>query len=118
MGKDPKEKTENAREYFRITYRPPGNPIFEAADKNKFLVLDVSEAGFRFSPKKGMQFFEKDAVVGKIVLPEKRGVIEVKGTIVRVTPSDVAVKLLATSRIPLVRIMEEQRILIQKGKLS
>lgn len=117
MSNDKKAKEEkNAREYFRISYSPAEAPLFEH-DKNKFIVLDLSEAGLRFSPKKGMSFFEKDAISGKIIFPNKRGVIEVKGIIIRVTPSDIAIKLLASTRIPLAKIMEEQRLLIQRGKL-
>ena len=111
-----KDKDKNAREYFRISYRPAEAPIFEH-DKNKFIVLDLSEAGIKFSPKKGMTFFEKDTISGKLIFPDKRGVLEVKGVIIRVTASDVAIKLLANTRIPLAKIMEEQRLLIQRGKL-
>jgi len=114
MSEDNKDK--NGREYFRISYRPAEAPIFEC-DKNKFIVRDLSEGGVKFAPKKGMQFFERDKIVGKIVFPDKRGVIEIKGFIIRVTLTDVAVQLLETTRIPLAKIMEEQRLLIQKGKL-
>lgn len=117
MSNDKKSNDEkNAREYFRISYRPAEAPIFEC-NKNKFIVLDLSEAGVKFSPKKGMTFFEKDTILGKVIFPDKRGVIEVKGVIIRVTPTDVAIKLLAHTRIPLAKIMEEQRLLIQRGKL-
>jgi hypothetical protein len=112
--KDKDEK--NVREYFRISYRPAEAPHFEC-NKTKFIVLDLSEAGIKFSPKKGMTFFENDNISGKLIFPDKRGEMEVKGIIIRVTPSDVAVKLLATTRIPLAKIMEEQRLLIQRGKL-
>lgn len=117
MSNDKKDNDEkNAREYFRISYRPAEAPHFEC-NKVKFIVLDLSEAGIKFSPKKGMTFLENDNISGKLVFPDKRGSMEVKGIIIRVTPSDVAVKLLATTRIPLAKIMEEQRLLIQRGKL-
>ena len=117
MNKDKKSDGEkNAREHFRISYRPGEAPIFEC-DKNKFIILDLSEAGVKFLPKKGMTFFEKDNISGKIIFPDKRGVIEVKGVIIRVMPAEVAIKLLATTLIPWAKIMEEQRLLIQRGKL-
>ena len=106
----------NSREYFRITYRPAEAPIFEC-DNNKFVILDLSEEGIRFSPRKGMQFFEKDEIVGQVVLPNKRGLLIVRGVIIRVSHIDVAVHLFENSRISLAKIMEEQRHLIQQGKL-
>lgn len=106
----------NAREYFRISYRRAEAPIFEY-DKVKYVVLDLSEAGLKFSPKNGMTFFEQDGIAGKIIFPDKRGVLEIKGVIIRVTASDVAVRLDPSTLIPLTKIMEEQRLLIQRGKL-
>ncbi len=109
-------KGHNDREYFRISYRPAEAPLFEC-EKQKFVVLDLSEGGIKFSPKKGMQFFENDRITGKVIFPEKRGILEIKGFIIRVTLSDIAIRLLENSRIPLARIMEEQRLLIQRGRL-
>ncbi len=117
MSKDKKaEDEQNAREYFRISYRPSEAPIFEH-NKVKFFVLDISEGGIKFLPKKDMTFFEKDTLSGKLIFPEKRGVFEVKGVIIRATTEAVAIKLIASTRIPLAKIMEEQLLLIQRGKL-
>lgn len=115
MAKAKEEPKENSREFFRIHYTAPDNPIFEF-DKNKFMVIDISEGGFKFAPKKGYVFQENDLVQGKLILGT-RATLEVKGHILRVGLRDIAVKFNEKSRIPLTRIMEEQRYLIQKGKL-
>ena len=109
------EKTQNSREFFRIHYKAPDNPILEM-NKVKFFIVDISEGGFRFSPKKGQMFSEGERVDGKILFGS-RGFVMIKGSVLRVSVRDIAVQLDEPSRIPLTRIMEEQRFLIQKGKL-
>lgn len=106
---------QNEREFYRIAYRNPENPHF-VMGKKRFIVIDISEGGFRFILTKDVVFYEKDVVEGTIGFPG-RGFLPVKGTIIRITKDDVAVQLNAKSRIPLAKIMEEQRYLIQKGKL-
>ncbi len=106
----------NQREHFRIFYRPPEQPIF-VCGQGKFAVLDLSEGGFRFAYKKGVIFMQQDSLTGHIHLPAKRGVLSVKGQVLRVFDREIAVQLDPDGRIPLAKIMEEQRILIQKGKL-
>ncbi|WP_141731147.1 PilZ domain-containing protein [Oligoflexus tunisiensis] len=110
------EGGQNQREHYRIFYRAPDQPVFQC-DQGKFPVLDISEGGFRFSFKKGALFLEKDYLEGTIHLPNKRGTVFVKGHVLRVFDQEIAVHLDADGRIPLARIMEEQRILIQKGRL-
>ncbi len=106
----------NQREYYRIFYRAPDHPVFHC-DQGKFPVLDISEGGFRFSFKKGALFMEKDYLEGTIHFPNKRGTVSVKGQILRVFDRAIAIQLDLDGRIPLAKIMEEQRLLIQKGKL-
>lgn len=105
----------NQREYYRISYRAPDQPIFECT-QGRFALVDLSEGGFRFAVKKGL-FNEKDYVEGIIAFPKKRGSVAIKGRVLRVFDQEVAVQLNPDSYIPLAKIMEEQRILIQKGKL-
>lgn len=112
-AKDLREKT--AREFFRIRYPSLENPVLEIG-KHKLVIIDISEGGMKFALKKGLLFFEGDAMEGKVVFG-KRGALDVKGTVLRVSRTEVAVQLDEASRIPLARIMEEQRLLIQKGKL-
>jgi hypothetical protein len=107
---------QNQREHYRIFYRAPDQPVFQC-DQGKFPVVDISEGGFRFSFKKGALFMEKDYLEGTIFFPNKRGSVFVKGQVLRVFDREIAVQLDAGGRIPLAKIMEEQRILIQKGKL-
>jgi hypothetical protein len=107
----------NQREFFRILYRPPDCPIFSCA-AGKFNVLDVSETGLRIALKKGhVGFFEQDVLEGQLVFPARRGTYNVKGVVIRIMEREAALQFEAASRIPLAKIMEEQRILIQKGRL-
>jgi hypothetical protein len=108
--------SQNQREHYRISYRAPDQPIFEC-NQGKFLVLDISESGFRFLFKRGALFIEKDYLEGTIHFPNKRGTVFVKGQVLRVLDREIAVHLKAGGRISLAKIMEEQRVLIQKGKL-
>lgn len=105
---------QNEREFYRIAYRNE-NPHF-VMDKKRFIVLDISEGGFRFHLPKNVNFYEKETVEGTLGFPG-RGFVPVKGIIIRVTKDDVAVQLTGKGRIPLAKIMEEQRYLIQKGRL-
>lgn len=109
-------KVQNQREYYRIFYRAPDQPLFQCA-QGKFAVLDISEGGFRFAIKKGALFMEDDVLEGQIHFPLKRGVVAIKGQVLRVFDREIAVQLDFDGRIPLSKIMEEQRLLIQKGKL-
>lgn len=106
----------NQREHYRIFYRAPDQPVFQCS-QGKFPVSDISEGGLRFSFKKGALFMEKDDLEGTIVFPNKRGSVFVRGQVLRVFDREIAVQLDMKGRIPLAKIMEEQRALIQKGKL-
>lgn len=108
--------SQNQREHYRIFYRAPDQPLFHC-DQGKFVVLDISESGFRFASKKGVLFMEKDYLEGTIHFPNKRGTVLVKGQVLRILEREIAVHLEAGARISLAKIMEEQRVLIQKGKL-
>lgn len=105
----------NNREFFRILYRAPENPILQI-DKAKFLIVDLSEGGLKFIPQKDYSFCERDSIKGKIVFG-KRGTLDFNGYIIRIALREIAVEFTIESRIPLARIMQEQRLLIQKGKL-
>ena len=109
----------NKRAHYRILYSHGSQPIFECA-QGKFLVLDVSESGFRFVIKtdQTVRFNENMVLDGKIIFPEKRGFVRIKGKVLRATAREVAAILDEGNLIPLSKIMEEQRILIKKGKLS
>lgn len=107
----------NQREHYRICYRAPDQPLFEC-ENGKFLILDISEGGFRFSIRKSGVFFSEESLIhGMIVFPEKRGSVAVKGSILRVLQHEIAVQLDEDARVPLAKIMEEQIALIQKGRL-
>lgn len=109
----------NSREFYRIVYDVGPHPLLECR-QGKFNVIDISESGIRFTTasEKVPRFAVNDLVEGKIVFPEKRGSVPIKGIVLRVGVRDVAINLQEGGLIPLARIMEEQRILIQKGRLS
>jgi hypothetical protein len=105
------------RRHFRIFYKSGEHPVFETF-KQHFKVIDISEQGIRFT-KGQHDFFQRDAeIAGILNFPFDHEKIEVKGRIVRVTEHDVAIELSATGRIPLQRIMMEQRLLIQHGHIK
>jgi hypothetical protein len=106
---------QNEREFFRISYKGGEQPHF-VMGKKRFIVLDISEGGFRFGLPKDFTFYEQETIEGTLGFPG-RGFVPVKGIIIRITRDDVAVQLKDPGRIPLAKIMEEQRFLIKKGKL-
>lgn len=110
--------SDNKRSHYRIVYTQGRQPIFECA-QGKFNVLDISEGGLRVVIPRGdvPRFTEDDEVEGKLSFPEKRGSVQVKGVVLRVRLREVAVTLATGGQIPLTKIVEEQRVLIQKGRL-
>lgn len=110
--------SDNMRSHFRIVYSIGVQPILECP-QGKFNVLDISEGGVRFimANEKTPRFAENDRIEGKIVFPEKRGFVKISGRVLRINLREVAVTLEEGGTIPLAKIMEEQRALIQKGRL-
>lgn len=102
----------NKRNYYRIEYPLGDQPTF-ICSLGKFKVLDVSEGGFSFSYAKITPPFEGEELEGDIQFGS-RGKVTIKGVVVRVTGEQVSVRLLEQHKVPLPRIMEEQRYLIQK----
>ncbi|MFW7380215.1 MAG: PilZ domain-containing protein [Oligoflexus sp.] len=102
----------NKREYYRIEYPHGDQPIF-LHYLGKFTVLDVSEGGFSFAFDKIMPPMEGEVVEGDIKFGN-RGKTKIKGEIIRVADGKVSVRLHDDGQIPLPRVMEEQRYLIQK----
>ncbi len=108
---------QNKRQHYRIIYREKF-PLLDCP-LGKFTVVDISERGIRFLVGKDLGIFGIGKTLeGKIILPEKRGEVKIKGKIYRILMSEVVLVLDEKSSIPLPLIMGEQRALIQKGKLS
>jgi CRP-like cAMP-binding protein len=105
------------RRHFRILYKSGEHPVFETF-KQRFKVIDISEQGVRFTKGQHDLFQTESEIIGILHFPSDRDKIEVKGRIVRVTEHDVAIELAAAGRIPLQRIMMEQRLLIQRGHMQ
>lgn len=109
--------SQNKRQHYRIIYKEKF-PLLDSP-LGKFTVVDISERGIRFLVGKDLQNFGIGKTIeGKIILPEKRGEVKIKGRIHRILMSEVVLILDEKSQIPLPVIMGEQRALIQKGKLS
>lgn len=109
--------TQNKRQHYRIIYRDKF-PLLDCP-LGKFTIVDLSERGIRFLVGKDLPNFGIGKTLeGKIILPEKRGEVKIKGRIHRILMSEVVLMLDEKSQIPLPVIMGEQRALIQKGKLS
>lgn len=103
----------NQREYYRIEYPAGEEPIFHHS-LAKFKVLDVSEGGFSFTPGRFTPPVEGEEVTGQIQFGN-RAKIAIKGVVARVGKR-VSVKLYDDARIPLPRIMEEQRFMIRRAR--
>jgi CRP-like cAMP-binding protein len=111
------QKGECRRRHFRIFYKGEGHPRFDT-DEGSYPVIDISELGLRFSRESHETFMRGQSLSGYLVFPSDNHQIRVTGHVVRLTERDVALELSARERIPLKRIMMEQRLLIQKGHLN
>lgn len=103
----------NRRQFFRIFYPDQERPIF-SCEAETYKVMDLSEGGLRMNLNESQHRPRKDAVLeGRVILPAKRGVLDVRGVVVRVEDREAAVRFDSLNRIPLARMIEEQRILIR-----
>ena len=93
------------RAYYRVVYPLTARPVFRMGDVTA-IVVDLSEAGFRILIPKGWVPRVGDPVVGRIRLVSG-GEHEVEGEILRISPPQVAGKLI--QGIPFGDMMEEQR---------
>ncbi len=108
---------QNKRQHYRIIYNGK-YPVLDSI-LGKFSVLDISERGVRFIIKGDQNLFEIGKLVeGKISLPEGRGEVKIKGRVLRILLNEIVLTLDEKAPIPLKFIMDEQRALIKKGKLS
>lgn len=104
----------NKREFYRIEYAPGDQPIF-LHFMQKFKVLELSEGGFSFSFEGVVSIREGEELAGDIQFGS-RGKLWMKGVVVRIAYRRVSVRFHADGQIPLAKIMEEQRFLIQKNR--
>jgi CRP-like cAMP-binding protein len=111
------QKGECRRRHFRIFYKGEDSPRLDT-EHGSYPVIDISELGVRFGRLTHHAFIQGDTVSGYLVFPSDHHQVRITGQVVRLTDQDVALELNAQERIPLKRIMMEQRILIQKGSLS
>ena len=102
------------RRFFRLNYPPNDRPILTLKG-TRFLAIDVSEEGARFSlvDVKVSQLREGMTIDGTLDF-SGRGIFSISGTIIRINEDSAAIKF--KKMLPLSHIMAEQRYLIQKYK--
>lgn len=102
------------RRYFRLTYPPGDRPILTLKG-TRYLAIDISEEGARFSltDVKISQLSEGMTVSGSLDF-NGRGSFQLSGIIIRINEDSAAIKF--KKLLPLKHIMAEQRYLIQKYK--
>jgi acyl dehydratase len=116
MASDRHEDQGYTRAHFRLYFDPPDQPTFECK-QGSYLVLDISEGGFRFAlGTSAHPFPARMALEGNIVFPSNRGSVPVKGMVARQVGMEIAVQLQRGGQVPLNKIMEEQRLQIQRRK--
>jgi acyl dehydratase len=104
------------RAHFRLYFEPPEQPLFECK-QGSYAVLDISEGGFRFAlGTSAHPFPARTPLEGKIVFPSNRGAVPVKGMVARQVGMEIAVQLVRGGQVPLNKIMEEQRLQIQRKR--
>ena len=101
------------RKHYRINYTEVNCPQLLSSGVN-FNVLDLSEEGLRFTLKNMIGFKLDDSVTGSITFVDGESFL-VYGIVKRVSSGDVS--LVLKRPIPLRKIVEEQRRLIQKTAL-
>lgn len=104
----------NQRENFRIEYPAPERPLLRIAGV-EHQVLDLSEKGVKFQITEAFKPAVKVQVMGEIKFKDGK-TCRVTGTVLRVDEKNGFAVLALTLGIPLPKMMEEQRYLIQKYK--
>lgn len=103
------------RQYFRIQYPVAIRPELVVQGRS-LEVIDLSERGARFKLDEGISYAVGDAFAGTIRL-RPSGSLQVKGTVVRVTARDFAVKL-EEPGVPLRVIIDQQRFIREHDRGS
>jgi hypothetical protein len=104
--------SQERRSHYRIVYPEDARPTLAFSGK-QFQVIDVSEAGFRFSLGTVTGLYEGDEVSGTLTFPDAtKEAFIIRGSAARIVSGTVSVKL--HTPLPLRKIMAEQRRLIQK----
>ena len=100
------------RRYYRIVYPPEERPTFTIQGK-KYEVLDISEKGMSFVVKHGLTPARGIEVKGVLTFRDGQW-FELIGQIIRYMSDSGVVALNLRNRIPLPKIMEEQRYIFKK----
>jgi hypothetical protein len=101
---------QNQRTHFRIEYPASERPVL-VVDKTRFLVLDLSENGLKFLPGPAYRPKPGTSIRG-VVRFKNGGECPVEGKVLRYAGEGCVVLLV--QGIPLSRMMEEHRLILQK----
>ena len=101
---------EQKRQFYRVEYPKSARPTF-ICDKSQFAVVELSEEGIRLAVKGSSEFRVHQLVVGEIVFHD-HSKVKVTASVFREFLGYVVLK--CHVGIPLPKIMEEQRYLINK----
>lgn len=96
----------NRRCFFRLRYPAPGRPCLRTCG-SLFEVVEMSEKGLRFFAEQPELFQSEEMVLDAVILFPCSSTCTVYGRVQRLDGNEVVVQL--DSRIPLSRMMSEQR---------
>ena len=102
------------RNYFRLEYFKPERPLITITEKT-FEIIDLSEKGVKFEIPRGFHPKINAKVAGVVELPDKSK-FEVVGYVLRANAESRECVLNLEEGLPLAKMLEEQRRLIQKYK--
>lgn len=101
---------EQKRRFYRIEYPPSARPIFTVEGK-KYPVADLSEEGLRVVVPNETEFRLGQLIVGEILFHDQVK-LKVTSSVLRLLAKHIVLKCHVP--VPLARIMQEQRHLIQR----
>lgn len=104
----------NQRDHFRLNYPKPDRPQVLIAG-HKYEVIDLSERGLKFLRSKTFQLTTDAAINATIYFHDGKS-CAVRGKVLRVTENTEECVLILSDGVPLPKMMEEQRYLLQKYK--
>lgn len=108
------KKGDNQRNHFRLVYPPSDRPKLRIG-RIDHEVIDLSEGGLRFATTQGYKPKPGDMLKGEVVFRDRK-TAPIQGRVVRFDAEENQCSLEFIQGIPLAKMMEEQRILLQKYK--
>jgi hypothetical protein len=106
------EGVSNQRNHFRLEYPPADRPSL-IIGREAHEVVDLSEQGIKFLMTKGYKPKVGDQIKGQIKFRDGK-TVDVAGKVLRLLTEANQCVLTLTQGLPLPKMMEEQRYLLQK----